>query len=263
MAKISMLSQYYKHFSRLSARLNSDIEFRDTSFHIKEYKNKINPITISSQIIEDIENYMSIHYFTKEITLLIIESLSPEVDKYGSENIKFIKEHIQLRIKLGAPLNNDYYKTIIALEETRQLLIEKFNSYYKKIALPSEIIGNVVEKNSGNKEELNISQIKNNFDSEDINEIYKHFKAGLVDKKYLSDKDLINYLYAAFDKMTPPKELFTLADANKKQKIIRVFGEYYRVKAKKPIGKQREYAALLGNYFKGYNTANVSTNFSK
>jgi hypothetical protein len=42
-----------------------------------------------------------------------------------------------------------------------------------------------------------------------------------------------------------------------------VFYTYYKDLAGKPYGKQKKYAALLGNYFEGYNTETVSSNFSK
>lgn len=111
--------------------------------------------------------------------------------------------------------------------------------------------------------QVDISELQNNFDHITITEVYNHFKTGLVDKGYLSENDLLSFLNAAFDKQIPPPVLFTLQDFNTKQKIIRVFGDYYKKKAGKPYGKQKQYAGLLGKYFIGYKTENVSSNFSK
>ena len=40
-------------------------------------------------------------------------------------------------------------------------------------------------------------------------------------------------------------------------------GKYYKNVAGKIHGKQNQYAALLGDYFEGYKTTTVSSNFSK
>ena len=44
---------------------------------------------------------------------------------------------------------------------------------------------------------------------------------------------------------------------------MQVFYNYYKNIAGKPYKKQSQYAALLGDYFEGFNTQNVSTNFNK
>ncbi len=41
------------------------------------------------------------------------------------------------------------------------------------------------------------------------------------------------------------------------------FYRYYKDVASKPHRKQKQYAALLGDYFKGFSTENVSTNFNQ
>ncbi len=112
-------------------------------------------------------------------------------------------------------------------------------------------------------ENPNVSKIQNNFDGKTIVEIYNHFKIGLVDKKYLTDQELIDYLKVAFEHKSPPKIRFKIINAKKKQSVIHVFYEYYKNIACSPHGKQKEYAALLGEYFEGYNTNNVSSNFNK
>lgn len=103
----------------------------------------------------------------------------------------------------------------------------------------------------------------NNFDNIKPTEIYKHFKAGLVEKGYLSEQELNEYLKAAFEFKTKPETLFKIKDAPKKAAIEAVFYEYYKNVAGKIHGKQNQYAALLGDYFEGYKTTTVSSNFSK
>lgn len=102
----------------------------------------------------------------------------------------------------------------------------------------------------------------NNFDNIKPAEIYKHFKAGLVEKGYLTEQELYEYLKAAFELKTIPETRFKIKYA-KKGKIEAVFYNYYRNVAGKIHGDQRKYAALLGDYFDGYKTTTVSSNFSK
>ena len=104
---------------------------------------------------------------------------------------------------------------------------------------------------------------KNNFDNVKPIEIYNHFKAGLADKGYLTEQELNEYLKAAFELQTIPEALFKFKDAPTKQKITNIFYQYFKNIAGTPHGKQIKYAALLGDYFVGYVTKNVSTNFNK
>jgi hypothetical protein len=74
---------------------------------------------------------------------------------------------------------------------------------------------------------------------------------------------LNEYLKAAFELKIKPETLFKIQNAPTKQAILKVFYDYYRNIAGKPHGKQNKYAALLGDYFEGFSTTNVSTNFNK
>lgn len=103
----------------------------------------------------------------------------------------------------------------------------------------------------------------NNFDNIEPTEIYKHFKAGLVGKGYLTEQELNEYLKAAFESKTIPKTLFKIKNAPNKAAIEAVFYTYYKNVAGKIYGRQILYAALLGDYFEGYKTTTVSSNFSK
>jgi hypothetical protein len=103
----------------------------------------------------------------------------------------------------------------------------------------------------------------NNFDNISPVEVIEHFRIGLVEKKYLTEQELNEYLKAAFELKTIPEKLFAIKDAPNKAAIEAVFYKYYKNVAGKVHGKQKQYAALLGNYFEGYKTTTVSTNFSK
>lgn len=113
------------------------------------------------------------------------------------------------------------------------------------------------------KTQQEIPTFKNNFDKITPVEIYEHFRAGLVEKGYLTEQELNEYLKTAFELKTIPETLFKIKDAPKKATIEAIFYKYYKNVAGKIHGTQNQYAALLGDYFEGYKTATVSSNFSK
>jgi len=108
-----------------------------------------------------------------------------------------------------------------------------------------------------------IARIKNKFDKVDISEVYTHFKTGLVEKGYLTEQVLYEYLKAAFELEAIPETLFKIQDPPSKEKIYLIFYTYYVNVAGKPHGKQPHYVELLGNYFEGYNNDTIKTNWAK
>lgn len=112
-------------------------------------------------------------------------------------------------------------------------------------------------------EEESIDNIINNFDNIPIIDVYNHFYNSFVKAKHLTESELIAYLRCAFDEQKRPEQLLKLHNPPTKQKVMKVFYDYYKNVAGKPHGKQKKYAALLGNYFEGYTTDSVSTNFNK
>ena len=135
-----------------------------------------------------------------------------------------------------------------------EILKDRYKSYLEqKQGLPTQQAETITKQ----------PNFTNNFDNITTVEIFEHFNAGLVEKQYLTEQELNEYLKAAFELKTIPETLFTIKDAPNKAAIEAVFYKYYKNVAGKVHGKQKQYAALLGNYFEGYKTTSVSTNFSK
>lgn len=103
----------------------------------------------------------------------------------------------------------------------------------------------------------------NKFDSVKESRIVEYFKENLVDKKYITEQVLNEYLKTAFEKKEKPKQRFSFDKNPTQGQIKKVFYNYYKVVAGKPYGKQQQYVELLGDYFSGFNTQNLITNFSK
>ncbi len=104
---------------------------------------------------------------------------------------------------------------------------------------------------------------KNTFNKVDSKEVYDHFKEGLVMKNLLSEETLLKYLKAAFEEQAPPKVKFQFTDIESRKKLIHVFYLFYKDKSGKPHGKKDIYVGLLCDYFEGFITSTVSSNFSK
>lgn len=106
-------------------------------------------------------------------------------------------------------------------------------------------------------------RFQNNFDHVNETVVYEHFKKYLVESKMLSMVDCQLFIKMAFDECSPPKVLFSLKKVQSKAKVMKVFHNYYHSLAGKPFKKSELYASLLGDYFQGYKTSSVKSNWSK
>lgn len=254
----------YEYMIACSLKINE-------KFYQRKAKKSLNLIEVIKKQIADIEQYIEnnkeLHYdviLPREHRQMKIGAkfiLSEEYSSYKRGNLvdAFLTHQSSYAVNIGGKLK--HFPTEAQMKysqmEVKVLWLKELRNKLEQLIASDKIDQpNSIEKGK-------ISQLKNNFDFVDINKVFNHFKSGLVDKKYLSESVLLDFLDAAFDKKKPPKELFTLTDYPTKKKIIAVFKVYYRDLAQSPYGKQKEYAALLGDYFIGYNTTNVSTNFSR
>lgn len=171
-----------------------------------------------------------------------------------------------LREKQGLEYEDEMgYKNALSLATYLEFLkeTESIESAKKTLQKEKPRIQLEQTKQAETKTETEILTFDNNFDNIKPSEIYKHFKAGLVEKQYLNEQELKEYLKAAFELKTIPETLFKIKDAPNKAAIEAVFYKYYKNVAGKIHRKQKQYAALLGDYFEGYKTTTVSSNFSK
>jgi hypothetical protein len=66
-------------------------------------------------------------------------------------------------------------------------------------------------------------KFQNNFDRVLESTIFEYFKTKLVDKRYITESILNDYLNLAFDKQTPPKQKFSFEKLNTQNDIIQIF----------------------------------------
>lgn len=223
-------------FFKLINDFNIDYPFISEN-KIIELKSLMSKENISSKdAIKIIENYKNEYWFLDTVTMF-----EPVIDKL-KRTLRSIDKNITEK-EINIELIN-YQKHLRAKRE---------NIY---LDLINEIQGLPPQQ-------AETPTFTNNFDKINPTEIHKHFKAGLVEKRYLTEQELNEFLKAAFELKKIPETLFKIKDAPNKATIEAVFYKYYKNVAGKIHGKQNQYAALLGNYFEGYKTATVSSNFSK
>lgn len=232
--------------------------------YIKENMNQYTTVQLSDNEINLTINYNQsdlIHNFLNCFQCSGLEN------NYSGYSPNFIQQLYDIYLKKRGAL--ELLKTNL-IGSTNGLLNRKnpFSHEIDKFSFNSlsgewEPVKTEIAIDGNNFELVNILQEKNNFDNIDLNIVHKHFKVGLVDKGYLSEIDLELFIIAAFVKKETPKDLFSIKDSQAKSKIIKVFHSYYRDIAGKPHGKQEAYCALLGNYFSGYKTKYLMTNFSR
>ena len=141
--------------------------------------------------------------------------------------------------------------------------LQCFPIFEQWIDFLKEILKNGLIQPQQTETEQGIPTFTNNFDNIKPTEICKHFKAGLVEKGYLTEQELNEYLKAAFELKTKPETLFKLKHTPTKQKIYTVFYIYYKDISQKKHERQKEYAALLGDFFEGYKTEIIQTNWAR
>jgi len=114
------------------------------------------------------------------------------------------------------------------------------------------------------EEELDLDYtLQNNFDHVSPDKLIAYFTEKLVLPGYLSNSELHQYMKLAFENCQKPKSRFVFQKSSPKKDIMQVFYHYFQVIASKPFGKKVKYVELLGEYFEGYSTESMMTNFSK
>jgi len=109
---------------------------------------------------------------------------------------------------------------------------------------------------------VSIQNIENNFDKVPIEKLYKNYYA-LVEKKYITEDELLIFMNFAFDKKEPLENKISFTNVKNKLSVIECFHKHHHDLAGKIRGRQPKYAELLSKYFEGFEIEYVITNFSK
>lgn len=103
----------------------------------------------------------------------------------------------------------------------------------------------------------------NKFDKVHETKIIQYFKKNLVEKKYLTESQLNEYLKQAFELRTPPETKYSFNNIDSIENIVNIFYKYYKdITTESTYGRQKEYFNLLKDYFNGFEKIHLK-NFSK
>lgn len=142
------------------------------------------------------------------------------------------------------------------------IIIKKNYTIYKSYLLEKQNQPQQVESIKTDEVKQTFS-FTNNFDKIEETKVLEYFVNKLVVPKFIDKSTLHDFLLIAFDKKEIPKKLFSFNKLNTKSQITKIFYDYYIDIAGKPHGKQTKYVELLANYFEGFDSKSLKTNFNK
>lgn len=243
-----------------------------------DYKEKNNVPKPDIDRIKAIENSVEEYFFKTN------KNLRKLYETDTSEKMEFFRDKSNFQSEINSCIDSESLQTHLN-ETLRKWKGEKslWIEYTNLRILPPENPNNVLKSKlasawfewfEGHKEKeseimtneiknLNLKDIENNFDNVKIIDVYNYFKVNLVDKKHITEIELLEFLKYAFHLKTIPKVKFKLSRFNTVKEISCVFFKYYKEIAHKPHGKQKEYIKLLSEYFEGFEKKSLSTNFAK
>lgn len=180
-------------------------------------------------------------------------------DNFDESILQLLNEDINIRIKdlefKYKPIDWSKPFNIVAPKVYNQ----KMSVIKNHLTNLNDLVQFILDKNIGTNKEFSF---KNRFDNINEEIVFEYFHNALVNSKYLTEEDFKRYIILAFDKCELPEKKFSLNQIPTKKKVIKVFYEYYKDVAGKPKG-QINYVKLLGEYFQGFNTSSLRSNFSK
>ncbi len=142
-SKIGFSSRYYEPLRILKAKVasqnvfklvnNSDKDTYSFPYLYANYKNQLEPISISRKIIKGIRQYLEDNLFTPEETNLLLSELKPHIADFGSDTIKSLTNRIDSADKLEgrekySEVIAEYEKTIASLKQINQIISEEFST---------------------------------------------------------------------------------------------------------------------------------------
>lgn len=210
-------------------------------------------------LLETCEEYKS--KYDKRLKDFLAE-FEAEPEDFDKRELDFF-EHTLIDLKSGG----DFLTGITNYEDAMNVIEilgwEKFK--YATLCKIRFLSGELSNANRGQNANIKVEQqlFSNNFDSISPEDIFTHFKRGLVEKGYFEETELIEYLKTAFELKKKPAILFKLKHRPSKEKIYLVFYTYYKDIAGKPHTRQNDYVELLGNYFEGFDNSIIRTNWSR
>lgn len=269
MTRIDYKSRYYDDFQKAKSILSYDKLFEKGYNDDKEYYYTIfdklkdsnrSTTEVAKEYIKNIQDFFERELYRDNEKQLLVENLLEYLKYYGNEAILQLGRDDDVAHQI---IKEKKFKTwgdfsVEVILNNRGRFSDNTDSIITYILeLKNELLTFFTSYNSSS------FQFSNNFDNVDVEKISSYFIEKLVNTNYLEENELETYLRHAFDLKSGSNKKFNFKNVPTKKKIYEVFYRYYKDIAGKPHGKQKKYASLLGDYFEGYKTSTVSTNFTK
>jgi hypothetical protein len=284
---LTLLNTFLKEYEE-----NTELRFIENQLFFCNQEIKIQNSCIYSLKQLDHETFYYVRNRVSERHIVYLEVLDFDEDETNSHiiqapNENFINDNEGLKAPTIVGISNEYDdEDILDMHATAENFIKFISNRITSLCLINEFLEQ--RKQELEKELNTVSQpvfssetippvmqtaentlfkasfeFKNNFDNVHKNDVYEYFEKELLDKKYLTKEKLEEYLVFAFQNKKAPEVKFTFDKIKTQRAIIRVFYNYYLTKAQKPYGEKTAYVELLTNYFNGFDTIKIESNFSK
>jgi hypothetical protein len=139
--KIGFRSRYYEPFTALLACLNLEGYFKlvynedkrtySIPYLYEGYKNELDTIKVSENIIKQIKSYLEDNLFTSNERQLLLTELAPYIEKLGSSTVKSLNNKIDIATRFGDAAKDkntilEYQSTIKSVEQINQIVKQEF-----------------------------------------------------------------------------------------------------------------------------------------
>jgi hypothetical protein len=140
--RIGMSSRYFEPFRILRAKISSESVFKlvynleKNNFHMPYlyggYKCVLEPLPISTKIINSIKEYLDDNLFDNEERKLLLTELRPFIEKFGEDTTARLTERINLATETSWYVDDvlEYRKTIDALRQINQIVTTEFSKLH-------------------------------------------------------------------------------------------------------------------------------------
>lgn len=132
--EIGFTSRYYEPLMALKRKVaaknvfklvyNSDKNTYHMPYLYKNYKNELDPISISNQIVQSVKQYLNDNLFSEEERNLLLSELKPSIESFGDEIINSLTDRINLidDKRNHTEIISEYEKTIQSLKNIKEIL---------------------------------------------------------------------------------------------------------------------------------------------
>lgn len=176
-SKIGVSSRYYEPFRILKAKVASQNVFKlvhnedkgtySLPYLYGNYKNDLEPVSISNKIIKSIKQYLDDNLFSLDEKKLLLSELMPYVSTFGDDTINSLTNRIGLTDEKDkySQIISEYEKTIKSLKQINEIINNEFVAYFTSMTSENYLQTNnqsayTIMKSKEDIEELILDQFR-------------------------------------------------------------------------------------------------------